>query len=115
MENYSPEITDLFTMIKIEAVFHFIDGWAGQTAYLKLSKSGAYLWTDSFDFTQTKNSLNLCGSDIGEGKFTSLIEAVVSAKDALIGDYLKLEFGTTLETDPYYASYAISVLRIYIR
>jgi hypothetical protein len=56
----------------------FIDAWAGQTAYLKLSHSGAYLWTDSFDFTLTKNSLNLCGSEIGEGKFVSLIEAIIT-------------------------------------
>ena len=25
-----------FTMIKIEGVFHFIDAWSGQTAYLRL-------------------------------------------------------------------------------
>jgi hypothetical protein len=66
-----------FKSIKIEAAFHFIDAWAGQTAYMKLSKTGSYLWTDSFDFTTTKNSLNLCGSDVGEGKFISLIEAII--------------------------------------
>lgn len=105
-----------YSFIKIEANFHFIDGWAGQTAFLRLSKNGAYLWTDSFDFTQTKNSLNLCGSDIGEGKFTSLIEAVITKDEGVDeNDMLAIEFGTTLETDPYYASYAISALRIYIR
>jgi hypothetical protein len=67
----------------IESVFHFIDGWAGQIAYMRLSKSQSYIWTDSFDFTQTKNSLNLCGSDIGEGKFTSLIQAVVTPDQAI--------------------------------
>ncbi len=65
-----------YNHIKVEATFHFIDGWAGQIAYMQLPKSGAYLWTDFFDFTQTKNSLNLCGSDIGEGKFTSNIQVV---------------------------------------
>ena len=104
-----------YKQIKIEAVFHFIDGWAGQTAFLRLPKTNTYLWTDSFDFTQTKNSLNLCGSDIGEGKFTSLIEAVINPEDGVDFDFLGLEFGSTLDTDPYYASYAISALRIYIR
>ena len=51
-----------FDQVKIEAIFHFIDAWSGQTAYLKLPKTDTYLWTDSFDFTSTKNSLNLCGS-----------------------------------------------------
>ncbi len=73
------------------------------------------MWTDSFDFTQTKNSLNLCGSDIGEGKFTSNIEAVFTPDLAIENNMLGLLFGTTLDTDPYYASYAISSLRIYIR
>ena len=73
-----------------------------------------YLWTDSFDFTQTKNSLNLCGSDIGEGKFSSHIESVIS-KQAIGKDKLNLEFGSTLTADPMYASWGISVLRVYIR
>ena len=60
--------------------------------------------------------MNLCGSDIGEGKFASLIQAVVQPSLAIDGNEdLKIEFGTTLDTDPYYASYAISALRIYIR
>jgi len=46
---------------------------------MKLPYSDAYLWTDSFDFTSTKNTLNLCGSDVGEGKFSSLIEAVFTS------------------------------------
>lgn len=70
-------------MIKIEGVFHFIDAWSGQTAYLKLPQTDTYLWTDSFDFTQTKNSLNLCGSEVGEGKFVSLIEANINKDKAV--------------------------------
>lgn len=84
----------------MEAVFHFIDAWAGQTAYMKLANLGTYLWTDSFDFTTTKNSLNLCGSDVGEGKFISLIEAIVQPGQGVdANNKLGLEFGTTLDTD----------------
>lgn len=105
-----------FDHIKIDARFHFIDAWSGHTAYVKVPSKNIYLWTDSFDFTQTKNSLNLCGSDIGEGKFVSLIESVLTKEQAINseGD-LELEIGTTLDTDPEYASYGISSLRIYIR
>ena len=105
-----------FKNIKIEARFHFIDAWTGHTGYAKISQKNLYLWTDSFDFTQTKNSLNLCGSNIGEGKFVSLIESVITREQGLNdkGD-LEIEFGTTLDTDPEYASWGISSLRIYIR
>ena len=105
-----------FENIKIESRFHFIDAWAGHTAYAKIPSKSIYLWTDSFDFTQTKNSLNLCGSDVGEGKFVSLIESVLTKKEAVNsqGD-LEIEIGTTLDTDPEYASYGISSIRIYIR
>ena len=77
---------------------------------------GVYLWTDSFDFTSTKNSLNLCGSDVGEGKFVSLIEGVVSKEQAVDErNNLVVEFGTTLETDPAYASYGLSSFKVLIR
>ncbi|CDW76727.1 UNKNOWN [Stylonychia lemnae] len=106
-----------YSNVKIEAVFHFIDAWSGQTAYMRLPHSEAYLWTDSFDFTQTKNTLNLCGSDIGEGKFSSQIEAVFSSDLGIDkeSNTLTVEFGTTLETDAQYSSYGISSLRVYIR
>jgi hypothetical protein len=43
------------------------------------------------------------------------IETVISSKEGAIDDILQLEFGTTLDADPLYASYGISSLRIYIR
>jgi len=82
--------------VRVEATFHFIDAWAGQTAYLKVGD--AYVWTDSFDFTQTKNALNICGGDIGEGKFSSQVDAIIGA-DMVKGKKLELEFGSTLQTD----------------
>lgn len=61
--------------------------------------------------------MNLCGSEIGEGKFVSLIESIINPKLGVDpnDNTLTLEFGTTLETDPLYSSYGISALRIYIR
>ena len=55
-----------------------------------LPASQSYVWTDSFDFTLTKNSLNLCGTEVGEGKFSSLIEAVVNPETAMDGDLLNI-------------------------
>lgn len=77
-----------FSKIKIEARFHFIDKWNGSTAYCKipLKKTGGsdiFLWTDSYDFTLTKNELSLCGKETGEGKFVSLVESVITKEEGL--------------------------------
>jgi len=63
-----------YTQIKVQVTFHFIDAWAGQFAYMKLPKSDMYLWTDNCDFTLTKNSFNICGSDVSEVKFSTQFE-----------------------------------------
>ena len=59
----------------------------------------------------------MCGSDTGEGKFVSLIEAVITKEQGLnTENELEVVFGTTLEgIDPEYASWGISSLRVYIR
>eukprot|EP00347_Sterkiella_histriomuscorum_P015616 403356353 len=120
---------DAFTHLKFEALFHFIDAWSGETAFMRLlqpqtqtspalrnTPSYTYLWTDSFDFTQTKNSINICGSEVGEGKFTSIAEGVVN-RDQIQGDKesITIQIGTTLSADPMYSSYGISAFRVYIR
>ena len=104
-----------FENIRIEAVFHFLDSWTGQTAYLKLPKSNTYLWTDSYDSSDFKKSESLCGSSTGEGKFSTLVSAVITKEQIAKGDSLQLEFGTTLSSEPTYASYGVSTLRVYIR
>ncbi len=104
-------------MLKIEAVAHFIDAWSGQTMWLKVGTRShmTIVWTDTFDFTQTRNALNLCGSDIGEGKFSVPLQAIVS-KDLLgQGKEIVIEIGSTLDADPCYASYGISALRLFTR
>lgn len=75
-----------FTQLKLEATFHFLDAWTGHTAYLRLPHSGAYLWTDSHDFTINKNSLSVCGSEIGEGKFSVPLSIVFEPRLGLKED-----------------------------
>ena len=77
-----------------------------------------YLWTDSYDVgSQAKYSESLCGSPVGEAKFSSHIDAILKPEQVInYKDYtLTLEFGTTLSTDPSYSSYGISSLRVLLR
>lgn len=52
------------TRVRIQANFHFIDSWTGDTAYMKVTEtedmhSMAYAWTDSFDYVSTHNAVNV--------------------------------------------------------
>ena len=101
--------------IKIEANFHFLDSWGGETAFLRVSDNEDlgtlnYAWTDSYDYVSARNSVNVCGRDIGDGKFNTFIsfEMIHSY------DQLRVMFGTSLEQKACAASYGISSFRIYV-
>jgi hypothetical protein len=50
--------------IKIEANYHFLDSWGGDTAFMKVSTSEDlsamnYAWTDSYDYISSRNAINV--------------------------------------------------------
>ena len=52
------------TRIKVEANFHFLDSWGGETAFLRVSETEDlgtlnYVWTDSFDYISSRNAVNV--------------------------------------------------------
>jgi len=103
------------TRARIQANFHFIDSWGGDTAYMKVTETDdmhtmSYAWTDSFDYVSTRNAVNVWGRDIGEGKFNQFIDF------EMLHSYetIKIMFGTSLEQDSWSASYGISSVRIYV-
>jgi hypothetical protein len=52
-----------------------------------------YLWTEKYDYSKSKNGLNICGSAYPEGKLTSKIEVTIPhTSDSII-----LGFGSTLD------------------
>jgi len=62
--------------IRFKATFHFIDGWTGETAYLKLDHQ--VVWTDMHDYMTSKNGINICGSaSAAESKFAVPIDVVI--------------------------------------
>lgn len=100
--------------VRITAVFHFIDSWTGESAYLKanvgIDSKMAYLWTDRYDHTQSPNAINICGADYGEGRFSTPIDVVIPHTE----DNIKIAFGATIDQDPCEESWGISSLSIYI-
>lgn len=103
------------TRVRVQANFHFIDSWAGDTAYMKVTETQdmsalSYAWTDSFDYVSTRNSINVWGRDIGEGKFNQLIDFEMLHTFETV----KVMFGTSLDQDSWSASYGISSIRIFV-
>lgn len=102
------------TSLKIQATFHFIDAWAGESAYLIASmddNSLYYVWADSYRAGQATSSINLCGGHYGEAKFQVPID--VTIPHSL--DTLTLTFGSTLDQDPCDESWGVSRLQLLVR
>jgi hypothetical protein len=103
--------------LQIKGVFHFLDAWGGETAFLQLSigKNGnmEYVWTETYDVSDYTNTVNVCGDDVGEGRFSVPIEISLPHS----ADVITLAFGSTLTMAPAAspAFYGVSSLEIYTR
>lgn len=110
------EFTDLppHEQIRIQANFHFIDAWNGETGYMKLGQSEDnmnYFWTDSYNSFRSEGGINVCGGKWPEGKFSSPIDVVLNHTK----DSIRISFGSTLDMDPCVESFGVSGIRIYVR
>jgi len=101
--------------IRVQANFHFIDSWGGDTAFLKVTSGEdmgdlQYAWTDSYDYVSSRNAVNVCGRDVGDGKFNTFIDFEMAHTHSQI----KLMFGSSLEQKACAASYGVSMVRIQV-
>jgi len=103
--------------LQVRGIFHFLDAWGGETAFLQLSigKNGnmEYVWTETYDVSDYTNTVNVCGDDVGEGRFAVPIEISIPHT----ADVLTVAFGSTLKMAPQAspAFFGISSLEIYTR
>eukprot|EP00299_Pterocystis_sp_00344_P015011 c7478_g1_i1.p1 GENE.c7478_g1_i1~~c7478_g1_i1.p1 ORF type:complete len:278 (-),score=49.04 c7478_g1_i1:102-935(-) len=95
--------------IRVKANFHFIDDWAGETAFAKLERQ--VVWTDIHDQMASKNGINICGAPAAESKFAVPIDVVIPHRSSS----LTVSFGSTLSRGPLEASWAISDLQLFVR
>ena len=102
-------------MIRIQANFHFIDNWNGESGYLKINNGNNgemnYIWIESYSAFEGNFGVNVCGGKMPEGKFSSPIDVVVRHNK----DSVKIAFGANLEMDPCDESFGISGIRIFVR
>ena len=103
------------SMIRIQANYHFIDNWNGESGYLKINNGNNgemnYIWIESYTAFEGNYGINVCGGKMPEGKFSSPIDVVVNHNS----DSLKIAFGSNLEMDPCDESFGISAIRIFVR
>lgn len=113
------EVTDLppHKQIKIEANYHFIGNWQGETGYLKLNgksfkKETRFLWTYRCNLKKAKKTVirKTCGYDI------CLMNYPVSVTIQHSEPKISISFGASLINNlPCDRSYGISNFRIYIQ
>lgn len=103
------------THLKIEATYHFIDAWNGETGYMKLNNgiNGTleYAWTEKYSSFQGENGINVCGGKWPEGKFINPISVTIPHT----GDSITVAFGATIQQDPCDESFGVSGMRVYVR
>lgn len=103
--------------LRIRATFHFIDNWTGESAFMRASigKDGSmvHVWTDRH--TQDSgdpNAINVCGSSVPEGKFSTPIDVTFPHTS----DSITVGFGSTIDTDDATdRSWGISAIELYVR
>lgn len=105
------------SMIRIEALYHFLGKWDSHTGYLKVDPyatdkdMGKYVWTYRCkNLLTTSPTIKFC-KNLDVCKIGVPINVTMKHSDKKI----KLIFGSTLDGNPCEQSYGVSDVRIYIR
>jgi hypothetical protein len=98
------------TIVRIEALYHFIGKWDSNTGYMKVSKNGEskYVWSYRCNYQQS--IIKMC-PDYDVCKLAVPISVTLNHSDKDI----KLTFGSTLDNHSCEKSYGISDIKIYIK
>jgi hypothetical protein len=94
--------------LKVNAAFHMLDAWEGETAYMKID--GVNIWTRKGQHSP-KSGIDICGGDSNDPAFNIPIDVVIPHNQSEI----TLTFGSTLEKDPCNQSFGIDDVMIYVR
>lgn len=103
--------------LMIRATYHFIDQWGGETGFMQMSvgknSKMEYVWTETYDESDYTHTVDVCGSEVGEGRFSSPIEVSVPHT----ADVVTVGFGSTITATPAGSSgfYGVSSVEVYVR
>merc|ERR1711871_1148583 len=96
------------THLRVQARYHMLDSWEGETAFLKMDNQ--YAWTDSND-ASAKRGINICGGEHPEAKFSAPIDVIIPHSDASV----MLEFGSTLDEHACDESFGIDDVMVSVK
>lgn len=105
------------SQLRVVATYHFIDRWIGESGFMKLDvgqgNSPIVVWSEQHQQGESKNGVNVCGSEsTPEGKFSASID--VTVPHAASG--VTVTFGSTMEdADPCDESWGVSGVELYVR
>ena len=104
------------TSLKVQFNYHFIDAWDQESGFMQANiRTGTgdyeYLWIENYTAFMGDLGVNVCGGKWPEGKFSVPVEVTFPHQSSSVS----LQFGSTLNEDPYNASFGISSLRIYFK
>jgi len=103
--------------LMIRATYHFIDQWGGETGFMQTSvgknSKMEYVWTETYDESDYTHTVDVCGSEVGEGRFSSPVEVSVPHT----ADVVTVAFGSTISATPAGSSgfYGVSSVEVYVR
>jgi len=95
------------THIRIQARYHFLDSWEGETAYAKIENR--VVWTDTNDM-RGLDFPSFCGGEHPDGKFSVPIDVTMRHS----GESITVSFGSTLDEHPCNESFGIDDVTVSI-
>jgi len=96
--------------VRIQARYHFLDSWEGETAFAKVD--GRIMWTDTNDVRgMHPNSINACGGEHPDTKLSVPLVIVVPHQ----GPSITLTFGSTLDEHPCNESFGVDDVMVLVR
>lgn len=97
--------------VRVEARYHFIDAWAGETAFARVDKTPAWTRTHhecNLVFNPLCRGLNVCGDEEATDALSQPVRFVLAHN----ATSLELTFGSTLSRNPCEASWGIDDVRL---
>jgi hypothetical protein len=96
--------------IRVQARYHFLDSWEGETAFAKVGDRT--VWTDTNDVRgMHPNAINACGGDHPDTRLSVPLDFTVQHE----GDSVTISFGSTLDEHPCNESFGVDDVMVFVR
>jgi hypothetical protein len=107
-KNVNGEVTKTYTglpehtHIRVQARYHFLDSWEGETAFAKIDNK--IVWTDTNDVRGLNpDTKSICGGEHADSKFSVPVDVTTRHS----ADSITISFGATLDEHPCDESFGI--------